>query len=672
MIGKMPVKKLVLIILAVLLSAAVLDLLWWFISPGEAVVNQPGDVFNLDLTQATPVNCVFDASGHHTPANGDPQLVFSLSQDREVKSVTVRLRQPLRRKGYVQVYYGIDEITEINSVSFSAKAGTREFYFNLPGDKYASLRLDINADCWLDSVSCSDQPASFLRIPPFRPLRILTVAVVLGLAVFFFSRPKVRKCVRTLDHDWINPETRKPVVTVLYAVFAMAMLLHHIVVTLWYPGISKGTDIKYLRILFPFFAFVSIPLGHMWKDKGFWFLFALLLLEYLRLAIPTPVIAMDFSSILYAFFGCYSIAKVLGTKKQKPFLQAFCVFWCLSLSILCLLGIYSTLSQKNINNFDSGVIYLANISYYGRAYRLSMFYPFVISGIISATCFSISLTGFTLTSSRKTRLFYIIICVISLLATCFTNTRTSYVQISFSISILIFSWLYKRFQSLSLVRRIIFYSSFLILTVTLYIAISYIPDCFGFVRRIRSLFLPNAFAEETSVVSTVLVPQANNPIFSFLNTLSSGRIDLWRTAIQYLKNYPVSLFFGNSIHEPMSSINSLAISNGLWSEPFSHMHNLWLQSLIENGILGLFLLISFQVYFIYHALRLLRSRELPLWQRYISVPAVTILFCELTEYSTSLNACYPQATILYLFMGFTVAIGSQTKKRQSLRNKSRV
>ena len=279
MIRNIPAKKLALLVLAVLLAAVVLDLLLWFISPGGAVVNQPGNVFYLDLTGATPVNCAFDDAGHHIPVNGDPQLNFPLSGDQEIKSVAVKLAQPLRRRGYVQLYYGVDEISELNSAGFWVKAGTREFYFNLPGDRYTFLRLDINADCWLDAVSCGDQPASFFRSPSLNPLRILLIAALLALGIFVFTRARVRTFIRKLDHDWIDPETRKPVVTVLYAVFAMAMVLHHIVVTIWYPAIAKGSDIKYLWLLFPVFALVSVFLGHMWKDKGFWFLFALVVLE---------------------------------------------------------------------------------------------------------------------------------------------------------------------------------------------------------------------------------------------------------------------------------------------------------------------------------------------------------------------------------------------------------
>lgn len=660
MIGKIPVKKLALIVLAVLLSAAVLDLLWWFISPGEAVVYQSGDIFNLDLTQATPVNCVFDASGHHTPANGDPQLVFSLPQEKEIKSVAVRLQQPLRRKGYVQVYYGTDEITEECSVGFSAKVGTREFYFNLPGDKYAFLRLDINADCWLDSVSCSDQPASFLRTPPFRPLRILLVAAVLGLAVFFFSRPKVRKCVRALDHDWINPETRKAIVTVLYAVFAMAMLLHHIVVTLWYPGIAKGTDIKYLRILFPLFAFVSILLGHMWKDKGFWFLAALVVLQYLRLAIPTPVIAADFPSILYAFFGCYSVAKALGAKARKSFLLVFTSVWTTAMFLLCFLGVYAAWSGVKIGNFDTEVISVRAV--YSFVYRLHLYYFFGISGTLASAGLSVALVCFCFLRNTRLQLLSIPVCAVMLLASCLTASRTAHFSSALAISLLLCILVYDRLNPqwkkdripLFLGKKALLAFILVALVISLVVVQSYIPDSFNYLSR-KGVLVSRALAENSPAVHDVV---HRDILSADVGSLSNGRFHLWEKVLRIVTSDSSALFLGQSVNQPMSIINADVGPDGTI---MGHTHNLWIQTLLESGIPGLFLLFAVQIFFVVHAFRLMKNSRLPFWQRIVPIPALAILIGEILEYTTDPSACYPQLTLLYLFMGFAVSLCRNTK-----------
>ncbi len=662
MIGKMPVKKLALLVLAVLLSAAVLDLLWWFISPGEAVVNQPGNVFNLDLTEATPGNCIFDEFGHHIPANGDPQLAFSLSGKMEVKSVAVRLQQPLGKKSYVQVYYGTDEITEENSVGFYAKAGTREFYFNLPGDYYTFLRLDINADCWLDSVSCGDQPASFFRTPPFRPLRILLVAAVLGLALFFFTRPKVKSVIRTLDHNWINPETRKLVVTILYAIFAMAMLLHHIAVTLWYPAIAKGTDIKFLSVLFPLFAFVSILLGHMWRDKGFWFLAALVLLEYLRLAVPRPVVAADFSSILYALVGCYSVGKALGSKALKPFLKVFCSICTAAVLFLCVLGLYAAWTGTEIYNWGGEAISTTN-----WLHRLQLVYFCGIAGPLVSSVLFVTIIGLCLYNVKALWFMGIPVCIILLVTSCLTGSRTAYISTAVSFGIIFSLLIYDRLKqadtnshgSFPVWKTLILFSLFLVITMSLFFVQSYIPDCFNYIRT-KGILTSHALAEETDTFQSLA--QRGVLQIASIDDVSSGRLSIWSKILRLGFPSFSDVLWGQSVYQPMNIIN-VGVSNRYGV--ISHCHNLWLQTLLESGLSGLLLLLSLQGYFLVCAFRLMKNRALPFWQRILPVPTILILIGELFEHTTGLAFCFPQLTFLYLFMGLTIALGAKAKSPEN-------
>ena len=93
-----------------------------------------------------------------------------------------------------------------------------------------------------------------------------------------------------------------------------------------------------------------------------------------------------------------------------------------------------------------------------------------------------------------------------------------------------------------------------------------------------------------------------------------------------------------------------------------HCHNLWIQTLLESGILGLLLLLALHVYFLMHAFRLLKNKSLPFWQRLLPLPALAALVSEVFEHTASPDTCFPQLTLLYLFMGFTIAFGSRIKE----------
>ena len=122
----------------------------------------------------------------------------------------------------------------------------------------------------------------------------------------------------TLTRRVIDPDTRDRRITIAYMVFAIAMLLHHVYVTVYFPFPENGAiPFRYLWVIL---AGVSILLGRMWKDKCFWILTALLLMKFLRIAIPMPELIRETQSVyelcIYAFFICYGAGRVLNRKDR--------------------------------------------------------------------------------------------------------------------------------------------------------------------------------------------------------------------------------------------------------------------------------------------------------------------------------------------------------------------
>ena len=85
---------------------------------------------------------------------------------------------------------------------------------------------------------------------------------------------------------------------------------------------------------------------------------------------------------------------------------------------------------------------------------------------------------------------------------------------------------------------------------------------------------------------------------------------------------------------------------------------------MQAGIPG-FLLWAFGIgQFLFYAFCLVKNQELPMWMRMVSLPAIACLAGDIAECSSCTEFGYPPMTILYLFIGLTIAIGKATAKRK--------
>lgn len=143
----------------------------------------------------------------------------------------------------------------------------------------------------------------------------------------------------------------------------------------------------------------------------------------------------------------------------------------------------------------------------------------------------------------------------------------------------------------------------------------------------------------------------------FLN----GRYRIWENTFTLFRQEPKILLWGESAYHPMEKINAMRTEAGLLS--VSHVHNTFLQILLENGIPGLLLYLSFIVIFIWQAVKLMLDPTIPLWQKIVPVPAIGCLIADTVDVCAIATDGYPPMTILYLFIGLTAAFYSAARKK---------
>ena len=175
------------------------------------------------------------------------------------------------------------------------------------------------------------------------------------------------------------------------------------------------------------------------------------------------------------------------------------------------------------------------------------------------------------------------------------------------------------------------------------------------------LFVSSAHAEDPTVIKELV--QRDFKLDGGLDYFLSGRLDLWKNVLTVITGNPRNLFLGQSVYYPMQPVDAFRSSLGL--NILHHTHNTLLQNFLENGLPAFLLYLSFLRIFLFHAVRIIRNKDLPFWQRIIPVGTILCITEGLIDNTCHVTYGYPQMTILYLFAGFTIALSRRMKKENS-------
>ena len=488
----------------------------------------------------------------------------------------------------------------------------------------------------------------------------------------------------TLSRKVIDPDTRYRWITVAYMVFAMMMLMHHVWVTAYYATVEDGAIM--LRFPWIILAGAGILLGRMWKDKCFWLLLALLLMKFLRIAIPMPEKISETQRIyelcIYSFFICYGAGRVLNGKDRKTFISVFCALWTAAMTVYACLGLYPVLTGISIWNLGTEGFYIRPAEQ-----RLwPVFHP-VEAGTMTASGIAAALVGFFMSRRKAVRALYLFGAVLMFLMGVFCISRTSNLLTAAGIAAPLSMLLYERlckqkkqgkfFTPLRITAAFAAFSVIMVMLVVLQIKM--IP-AFNALRSNNTGLIPEAAAEETApesgeipLITEAETEETAGQVPVEISTRGfvtdegadgflTGRWRIWTHIYDcFEERYSIYMLIGQGVYKPMEHINGY-IRKGLALPYIYHLHSTFIQTLWESGFPGFIAFTAFFGIFAWNAFRLIRNRKLPLWQRMIPVPALLCWLADMVDCTGYCNWGKPPMTILYLFTGLTIAIARENRK----------
>ena len=449
----------------------------------------------------------------------------------------------------------------------------------------------------------------------------------------------------------IEPESRLKIINILYSVFAMLMLMHHVYITTVFPMHYNLTSIT--PIPGCIFGIISIILGRMWKDKGF-IIFALLgLFLNVRIAVVNgEVFSGTLLSCFYAFGGCYSVARALKADIRKKFLFVFCLLWTAAMIVYSCLAIYVAWTGNAIFNNGGGSFRIYNGDFYP-------IYHMVHAGILASISLGFALAGFCMSESRACKVYFGIGMLFIFILGILTTRRLNHIINAFILSGFLCIILHKRLRFSKKYLNII---CLLGTGVVVFAGLVFVQGrciyLFNYIHGIKgTAFVSTAIAESAEKIAPRNI-NLGGGLDSFLN----GRINIWRSLFGTIKENPSMLLWGEATISPMAKVNAYRMAHGL--EVVSHTHNTWLQFLLEDGLPGFLLYLSFTLYLLKHSIQVIANRNGAIWQRLLPLLVIGCMMADLIDITCDAYTGHPQVTLMYLFAGYVVVFSNGIKKKE--------
>ena len=152
-------------------------------------------------------------------------------------------------------------------------------------------------------------------------------------------------------------------------------------------------------------------------------------------------------------------------------------------------------------------------------------------------------------------------------------------------------------------------------------------------------FIPRAHAEE--IEKTVVYSRG----FEGADMLTN-RTRIWASIIEQIKQDKTILLTGES------KVFSSEVFGQRYKKGFGHSHCIYLQILLESGIPGLVLILSFIGYIIKKSIQLQTKTGFPLWIRLLPAILTSLWVADLVECFTWLRSSFcPMTTVLFISAG---------------------
>lgn len=467
------------------------------------------------------------------------------------------------------------------------------------------------------------------------------------------STGAVIRCVRWIRKNIIDPDTRLPAVNIIYAIIAMAFLLHHIPLTLYYP--------RYLTITYAVnryyiiaFAVLSVILGRLWKDVGFWLLLALFALKTISYRFESGSFGF-FGELLYDLGICYAVGRVLTGDRRRKFLLVFCCIWTIAMSVLSVLSIHVSWTKEPILNFVQG-----GAIGFEDGYRLSPIYYCVQASVIASASIAVAMAGFFMVKKWFWKALFVTGMVLIFIMGILTVTRTNHITNAFMLALFAVMLVYQRIRKLKKWHI----ACLSLMGIVILAGFTYLQSfgirIFNALNQSGGLLISRAYADGELAIAARDIDLNNG-----MNGVLNGRWDIWRSIFLTFKEKPIRFLLGTGFDNPMGPVNELRASLGMFRA--AHAHNPWIQMFLENGIPAFLLYLVFTLYVVWGGLKQIFRKEIPFWQRLVPLVVLVCFVGDLADITGHPDRGLPGGTILYFFSGLTIAFyheGKAKKKKQ--------
>lgn len=141
------------------------------------------------------------------------------------------------------------------------------------------------------------------------------------------------------------------------------------------------------------------------------------------------------------------------------------------------------------------------------------------------------------------------------------------------------------------------------------------------------LLIQNAAAEETQVAVTAKTADNQIRQRDFMESFGtfSMRTEIWEAGLEYIDRHPSVLLVGSTDGQ-VSRIPGWLLGRDVY-----HMHNSWLEMLLQVGVPGLIVYAFIIGRMLLAAARQVFDLSLPMWQRMLAAAPVIMLVCTLME-----------------------------------------
>lgn len=397
---------------------------------------------------------------------------------------------------------------------------------------------------------------------------------------------------------------------------------------------------------------LAVYLGKLWKNKGFWILSLYTSLFFLRCFIPNPgsvfkaEVAENILSALWLFTACYGLGRILNEKQLKMFLAVCACIWTAGMIALSCIGIYAAWTGKPVTIFGSSFIGL----YISDLVRLHIVYIATTSGsFIGVTVLIITLL-LICTSNKAMKIVLVLSLFVSVIALALTDSRTAYISVPAGMGVIVFSVIFHFFQTKKTDKWKPWVWGMTAMVLTFVILIWCIMQITPLFNNLKDKgMIARAYAEEVKTNTSSVVSTRG-----FGGHILSGRMELWSSVIQHIRQNPKVLIIGESKLAPLRSFDNF----------YAHCHCLYLQVLLESGIPGLLLFLSFIIYTLYHAIRVIRTPNLPLWIRLLPALPISLWVGDIAETFTWLRSSQcPMGAIAIISAGIICAQTTNRNKQ---------